>query len=283
MRIVFGATCDTCATGQRRRPVESDHGPRTRVARGIPQLVAVASLVGLAALLPGCQAPAQPTGPTQIVLRIPDYDAFVDGTLSVLRRYEFPPDHADRLRGVIVSKPSTSGQWFEPWRVDSRGAYQLFEASIHTMRRVVSVQVEPLDAAAEQAMGRFAVESGGETQPATMEAAPDQPPRSAPAANESAAQQGKDATTETAPSGAPAALYRVIVRVDKSRYAAPERQITTASGALAIYSARVPTEEGARGEHSRSVQWVPLGRDPLLEEFFLDQFTTAAPDVEVAG
>ena len=188
-------------------------------------------------LLSGCHAPGQPSGPTEMVLHVPDHEAFFDASLSVLRLYDFPPDRADRTRGLIVSHPTTSGQFFEWWRVDSRGGYQTLESSLHTMRRIVTVNIEP-------AVGREST-----TAPATGESGE---------------------------------LYRVRVQVDKSRYSAPERQITTTSGALAIYSERVPTVEGLRGPQSRGAQWVPLGRDALLESFLLEKLSTAAPDVTPA-
>ena len=67
----------------------------------------------------------------------------------------------------------------------------------------------------------------------------------------------------------PADQYRLAVQVDKSRYSATERQITTASGALAIYSEHIPTTEGLRKAESGGAHWVPLGRDALLESYLL--------------
>jgi hypothetical protein len=172
----------------------------------------------LLALLAGCQAPVPPGGPTERVVTISDYERFVDDALTLLRLNNFTPDYVDRARGVILSEPETSGQWFEPWRRDAQGAYQLTEASLHTIRRMVTIHVMPLDD-----------EAGA------------------------------------------AASYRLTVRVNKSRYSAPERQITTASGALNMYSIRTPTVYGERGKASQRVHWVPLGRDALLESYFVEQ------------
>jgi hypothetical protein len=191
----------------------------------------------------GCRTPATPTDSTAIVLHVPDYEAFWDASLSVLRRYDFPPDRVDPARGLIVSDPATSGQWFEWWRVDSQGAYQTLESSLHTMRRIVTVNLEPLDTEGDRP-----------------------------------AEEGAGPLAETPGAG----RYRLIVRVDKSRYSAPERQITTASGALAIYSERIPTTEGLRGAESRGAHWVPLGRDPLLEAYLLERLVNARSDVSVA-
>lgn len=192
-------------------------------------------------MLAGCRAPAASTGPTELVLDIPDYDRFVDASLSVLRRHDFPPEQVDRRRGLIVSRPTTSGQWFEWWRSDSQGGYQLLESSLHTIRRIVTVAMEPLVAgdAAGTPAGPDAAEPGG------------------------------------------GGRYRLVVRVDKERYCAPQRQVTTASGALAIYSERLPTAEGLRGARSRDEHWVALGRDALLEAVLLAALADALPEVGI--
>lgn len=173
-----------------------------------------------------------------MVLHISDREAFMDASLTLLRQYDLPPDRVDRERGLIVTRRATSGQWFEFWRVDSQGAYQAFESSLHTIARIVTVTLDPLTPAG----------AASETQPAT----------------------------------AHADRYRLTVRVDKSRYSAPERQVTTASGALAIYSERIPTTEGLRRGESPRAHWVPLGRDTLLEAYLLAKFADATPEIEVA-
>ncbi|NLG42799.1 MAG: hypothetical protein GX547_06110, partial [Phycisphaerae bacterium] len=71
--------------------------------------------------LAGCHAPPQASGPTEIVLRLTDRDCFIDNVLTVMRRYDLPPERVDRDSGLIVSRRTTSGQWFECWRVDSQG------------------------------------------------------------------------------------------------------------------------------------------------------------------
>jgi hypothetical protein len=72
------------------------------------------------------------------------------------------------------------------------------------------------------------------------------------------------------------------VQVDKLRYSAPERQVTTGSGALAISSEKTPDVEGLRGPRSHRAEWVPLGRDPLLEAFLLQRIAGARPDVAIS-
>ncbi len=204
--------------------------------------------VGLLALSVsfGCRAPAPPAGPTEILLNIPDPQAFLDSTLSILRRYDFPPEQVDRYQHRIISARTTSAQWFEFWRADAPGGYQTLDSSLHTTGRVVTVSFE------------LAGESDSATEPAG------EAPGVTPAAREM---------------GAPG-VYRVSVQVDKSRYSAPERQITTASGALNMYNQAIPTTEGRLGPPAKVV-WLPQGRDALLEAYLLAKLVDATPDVEI--
>jgi hypothetical protein len=234
----------------------------------------LAGLVVAAALLSaGCHGPAAPTEPTETVLRIPDRDAFIDASLSMLRRYDLSPERVDRQRGLIVTQRTTSGQWFEPWRIDSQGPYQILESSLHTIGRTVTISVEPTEAAESQA-----AEAGAPgTQAAQLGASGTQ---AAQAGASETHPTGTDQAGES-PAAAPDQRYRVSVQVDKARFTTPERQITTASGALAIYSERTPTMEGVRGRAASQTRWVPLGRDPLLEAFLLGQLSDVLPEVEV--
>jgi hypothetical protein len=150
-----------------------------------------------------------------MTLRVTDKEALIDETLTLLRELDFPPDRVDRELGTIRAGPSTGGQWFEIWRRDVHGGYQMLESSLHTIRREVGVTIEPLSTESES----------------------DE--------------------------------YRLSVEVNKFRYSAPDRQVTTASGALAIYSERLPTSEGLRNALSATHEWVPLGRDGLLEQALL--------------
>lgn len=209
------------------RPTDFRHLSTHCRASGL--CLAAAVLAASLMLAAGCQAPAPPTGPTERIVQVPDREAFIESSLSVLRRHDFPPEFVDRSRGMIITRPATSGQWFEFWRIDARGGYQTFESSIHTLRRVVTVNIEPTEAD----------------------------------------DQGPDS-------------YRLQVQVDKSRYSAPERQVTTASGAMAMFSTRLPTTTGLRQAMQRYAHWVPLGRDPLLEAYLLDLLVEAIPPAQAA-
>lgn len=209
-----------------------------------PAVMGLGVLLALAAGTTGCQAPQPPTGPTEMVLHVVEYERFLDDSLSLLRRCDLDPGYVDRSRGRIITNPTTSGQWFEFWRVDSQGDYQKLESSLHTLRRIVRVNVEPVDTAD----GTLNQEKTVATQP-----------------------------TQHAPGP-----YRVAVEVEKLRYSAPERQVTTASGVLAIYDERLPTTEGLRGARSRQVSWVSLGRDALLEQALLERLA-GLPSADVGA
>ncbi len=182
---------------------------------------ALLSLILTMLVCSGCNAPGAPVGPTVAQVSLADYDAFIDDTLTLMRRYDLQPARVDRSAGRIVTQPTTSAQWFEFWRVDSQGAYQALESSLHTMRRTVTVLVEPRSQ------------------------------------NE----------------------YELKVEAQKERFNAPTRQVTSASGALAIYSERLPTSEGLRAARATPDYWTPTGRDELLEQFLLNELIDAAARV----
>ncbi len=78
----------------------------------------------------------------------------------------------------------------------------------------------------------------------------------------------RQATVHIRPAAEQGQLY-VSVQVDVYRYAAPERQVTTASGALQIFGEKLPTAEGEMGPQAAAAYWVPLGRDSRLEDELL--------------
>lgn len=71
--------------------------------------------------------------------------------------------------------------------------------------------------------------------------------------------------------------FRVNVRVDVFRFSAPERQVTTPSGALLMYSEKLPTEAGELYHPNEDVHWVRLGRDPYMEGVLLRRILSHYP------
>jgi hypothetical protein len=211
----------------------------------ISALLFVAALPFLGGL--GCQAPAQPERPTLRIVDVSDYDEAFDDVLTELRMRDLGPldlGDADRARGRIQVGPVTSQQWFEFWRKDALGSYQMLEANLQQIGRTITIEFQPL--AQRDA-------NGDETTSVTdAEATP-----------------SDDDSNELPPlTDNRAGIYSLLVRVDKSRFSTPQRQITTASGALGLYSQRVPTRAGRDGPDPAG-HWVPLGRDGLLEEDLL--------------
>jgi len=96
--------------------------------------------------LVGCQRPHPPVQPPAGVLLIEknDLDCAWDETVEVLREHYFTPDRLDRRSGTIISHPTLSKQWFEFWRDDTQGWYEVTESSIHSMRRIVEVKFVPV-------------------------------------------------------------------------------------------------------------------------------------------
>jgi len=64
--------------------------------------------------------------------------------------------------------------------------------------------------------------------------------------------------------------YDVTVQVERFRYSFEERQIDNPLGALRLYSSEAPTvRAGELRRLGESSDWIPLGRDPFMEEALL--------------
>lgn len=194
-------------------------------------------LMGTGGFFVGCaEPPPAPTARTEVIVAVSDYEALVDHTLQVLRQHQLEPSYIDRMGGLVLTDRSTGGQPHEIWRSDIYGEYQTWEALLHTIGRVARVELTRTD--------------GEPTE---------NPVRTIGA-------------TEPSASGE----YRVLVEVQKSRYQTPTRQITTVTGALGIYSERIPTDDGLRGiAIRRAAEWKPLGRDGQLESVLLTEILRA--------
>lgn len=166
----------------------------------------------------GCAAPRADVPPTRAAVRVADRRAAIERTLTLLRQLDLPPEHVDWNAGEIRSRPTTSAQWFEFWRIDPPDAWQRLESSLHTIRRVVTIRLS-----------------------------------------------GPTAASQPKPAAA-----TLSIEVRKERLSMPARQVTTASGALNIYSAAMPTEQPGAQAH-----WVDLGRDPRLEQALLERIVRA--------
>jgi hypothetical protein len=61
---------------------------------------------------------------------------------DVLRKYNFVIDRHDRRAGIMTTKPLTGQQFFEPWRKDAATQWDLWDGSIKTVHRSVTVHIQ---------------------------------------------------------------------------------------------------------------------------------------------
>ncbi len=113
------------------------------------QIICLMVLFSVMILVFGCQkqvCKGPPPQPTQEALLIPgeDMDLAWDETLEVLREHYFIPDRQDRREGLIISDPDLSKQWFEFWRDDAIGCYDIAESSLQSIRRTAIVTFVPM-------------------------------------------------------------------------------------------------------------------------------------------
>lgn len=210
------------------------------------RFLSCALIVAAVLSLTGCQRPNPPVEPTLSRITVADYESFVDRTITLLRERDFIPQVVDRQRGLIVTRPTVCRQWYEIWRDDPQDAYHVLEASLHTVRSIVTVRIErrPMEEASTDATLRS---DKAATEPSPF----------------------SEETLSDASSRPAGETLFVSVEVEKSRYSTPERQVTTASGAIGLYSERIPTAEGLRKSAVALSHWVPLGRDGDYERHLL--------------
>jgi len=67
----------------------------------------------------------------------------MDASENVLSGMHFAIAKSDKQLGYIRSRPLRGGQWFEFWRKDNVGADNLTESNLHTVRRIVELNIEP--------------------------------------------------------------------------------------------------------------------------------------------
>jgi hypothetical protein len=93
--------------------------------------------------LTGCQRltpPPAPENATAVEVGEDELTGLWDAALAVLRKFDFRPDRQDRAAGIITTHPTTSKQWWEPWRQDVADRYGMAEASVHTVRRLATIR-----------------------------------------------------------------------------------------------------------------------------------------------
>lgn len=94
-----------------------------------------------APFLAGCAAPQTAT-PNPLCLNVADEPLWWV-CLAELKSRGFELDQTNRQRRVVMTKGLTSSQFFELWGQDLATTPDTLEASLHTMRRRVSLSLEP--------------------------------------------------------------------------------------------------------------------------------------------
>ncbi len=70
-----------------------------------------------------------------------DFDTLWQSIYRVTRNAGFKPDRQDYRLGLLTSLPLVSGQFFEPWRMDTGDLFGRAESSLATVRRTVRWEV----------------------------------------------------------------------------------------------------------------------------------------------
>ncbi len=103
-----------------------------------------AALLMLAAGLIGCQAtPQSASAPVQIAEQ--EYAHMYQASIDVLRDNGYTIDRDDYRFGSVTTDAEQSSTVLEPWRRDNKTFVQAVAATANRQRRVVRVQMEPIE------------------------------------------------------------------------------------------------------------------------------------------
>ncbi len=94
-----------------------------------------------ACLLAGCGKSEQFEAVEQICIKDAGKQAAMKTAQEVLGEMSFSIEKADASAGYIRTRPLEGGQFFELWRSDNIGAANFAEANLHSIRRVVELQI----------------------------------------------------------------------------------------------------------------------------------------------
>jgi len=99
------------------------------------------ALMTCALVLTGCARQQQYETVEQLC--VPDFDKLEAMQIAedVLCRMHFAIEKADADTGLIKSRPLPGAQFFEFWRSDNVGVFNAAEANLHSVRRVVELNI----------------------------------------------------------------------------------------------------------------------------------------------
>ena len=107
----------------------------------------IACMLSLCVLF-GCATPSKDqkatTAPTATIASS-DHGRIHIATLEVLRELKFRIDHKDRQTGAVTTHPKIASSSLEPWRQDTTDAYLLQQSTLNFQRRLVRVQLDPVE------------------------------------------------------------------------------------------------------------------------------------------
>lgn len=135
------------------RKMNTDTRGKTQKARHKALVFSLWSLV-FSLLLSGCAGQQQFETVEQICIeekRLAAEDtekpinAIMQAAEEVLGRMHFTVEKADAEFGYIRTRPLTGAQFFEFWRKDNVGAFNSLQANLHTIRRIVELNISRQD------------------------------------------------------------------------------------------------------------------------------------------
>ncbi len=91
--------------------------------------------------LAGCAEQQQFKTVEQICVPGTDKAEAMQAAEDVLGKMHFTIDKADAEQGLIRTRPLPGAQFFEFWRSDNVGAFNSSEANLHSIRRVVELDI----------------------------------------------------------------------------------------------------------------------------------------------
>lgn len=89
----------------------------------------------------GCSRQVTYQERNQISLNCADKTQAMAKAEKVLTKMQFSVAKFDPESGVIQCRPLRGAQWFEFWRKDNVGKFNKAEANLHTLRRIVTVEM----------------------------------------------------------------------------------------------------------------------------------------------
>ena len=98
-------------------------------------------IVMLSLYLAGCAPQQQITVDEPLLLPVADKDLAMHAAQDVLAEMLFVIEKFDTQAGVIRTRPLTAAQFFEFWRHDNVGPQTAAQANLHSMQRIVQVNV----------------------------------------------------------------------------------------------------------------------------------------------